>query len=122
MGLRRVETNWRLGELERRTAARFTGYIAAEFARLGIGRCRLEPWLQDERTPITDALQETYHHIGTTRMADDPREGVVDRNCAVHGMDNLYVAGSSVFPTAGHANPTLTILALALRLADRLRR
>jgi choline dehydrogenase-like flavoprotein len=122
LGLRRVETNWRLGELERRTAARFTGYIAAEFARLGIGRCRLEPWLQDERTPITDALQETYHHIGTTRMADDPREGVVDRNCAVHGMDNLYVAGSSVFPTAGHANPTLTILALALRLADSLRR
>jgi choline dehydrogenase-like flavoprotein len=54
-------------------------------------------------------------------MHDDPRHGVVDRDCRVHGIDNLYVAGSSVFPTAGWANPTLTIVALALRLADRLR-
>ena len=122
LGLRRVKADWRLGELERRTAARFIGYIGAEFARLGIGRCRIEPWLQDDRIPITDALKETYHYIGTTRMADDPREGVVDRNCAVHGMENLYVAGSSVFPTSGHANPTLTIAALALRLADRIKR
>lgn len=122
LGLRRVQTNWRLGELERRTAARFTGYIAAEFARLGIGRCQMEPWLQDERIPMTNALHETYHYIGTTRMADDPRAGVVDRNCSVHGMDNLFIAGSSVFPTAGQANPTLTIVALALRLADYLRR
>ena len=68
-----------------------------------------------------DALAGLPHYIGTTRMSDDPREGVVDRNCAVHGMENLYVAGSSVFPTAGQANPTLTIVALALRLANRLR-
>ena len=53
-------------------------------------------------------------------MSDDPRSGVVDRNGRVHGVDNLYVAGSSVFPCAGHANPTLTIVALSLRLADRL--
>jgi choline dehydrogenase-like flavoprotein len=122
LGLRQVEVNWRLGELERRTAATLTRYIGAEFARLGIGRCRMEPWLQDDRIPLTDALRETYHYIGTTRMADDPRDGVVDRNCVVHGMENLYVAGSSVFPTAGQANPTLTIVALALRLADNLRR
>jgi len=121
LGLRRVEANWRLGELERRTAATLARYIGAEFARLGIGRCRIEPWLQDDRVAITEALRETYHYIGTTRMADDPAEGVVDRNCAVHGMDNMYVAGSSVFPTAGHANPTLTIVALALRLADTLK-
>jgi choline dehydrogenase-like flavoprotein len=63
----------------------------------------------------------SWHHIGTTRMADDPREGVVDADCRVHGVSNLYVAGSSVFPTAGNANPTLTIVALALRLADRLK-
>lgn len=121
LGLPRVRAEWRLGELERRTAAAFAQYIAAEFARLGIGRCRLEPWLLDDQVPMTNALRETYHYIGTTRMADDPREGVVDRDCAVHGMQNLYVAGSSVFPTAGHANPTLTIVALALRLADRLK-
>jgi choline dehydrogenase-like flavoprotein len=59
--------------------------------------------------------------MGTTRMHDDPKQGVVDRNCRVHGIDNLFVAGSSVFPTGGAANPTLTLLALTLRLADHLR-
>jgi len=121
LGLRRVKADWRIGELERRTAAAFTRLIGAEFARLDIGRCRLEPWVEDDRVPLADALKETYHYIGTTRMADDPRDGVTDRDCAVHGMRNLYVAGSSVFSTAGQANPTLTIVALALRLADRLR-
>jgi len=62
------------------------------------------------------------HHMGTTRMSDDPKQGVVDRNSRVHGMDNLYVAGSSVFPTCGSANPTLTIVALTLRLAGELRK
>lgn len=122
LGLRRVRANWRLGELERRTAAKFTTYIAAEFARLGIGRCRLEPWVENDGIQMTAGLRETYHYIGTTRMSDSSRDGVVNRNCAVHGMDNLYVAGSSVFPTSGQANPTLTIVALALRLADSLKR
>jgi choline dehydrogenase-like flavoprotein len=54
-------------------------------------------------------------------MADDPAQGVVDRHCRMHAIDNLYVAGSSVFATGGHANPTLTIVALALRLADHLK-
>ena len=55
-------------------------------------------------------------------MSDDPRQGVVDADCRVHGYDNLFVAGSSVFSTSGWANPTLTILAMSLRLADRLSR
>jgi choline dehydrogenase-like flavoprotein len=62
-----------------------------------------------------------FHHMGTTRMADSPEHGVVDANCRVHGVDNLYIAGSSVFTTSGASNPTLTIVALALRLADHLR-
>lgn len=62
-----------------------------------------------------------YHHMGTTRMADDPEQGVVNRDCRVHGIDNLYIAGSSVFSTGGWANPTLTIVALSLRLADHLK-
>ncbi len=62
------------------------------------------------------------HHLGTTRMSDDPKRGVVDRNAKVYGLDNLYVSGSSIFPTGGHANPTLTIVAHALMLADHLSR
>jgi choline dehydrogenase-like flavoprotein len=61
------------------------------------------------------------HHSGTTRMHRDPSKGVVDENCRVHSASNLYVVGSSVFPNIGAANPTLTIVALALRLADRLK-
>jgi choline dehydrogenase-like flavoprotein len=61
-----------------------------------------------------------HHHAGTTRMHEDPRFGVVDANCRVHGTTSVFVAGASVFPTAGFANPTLTIVALAHRLADHL--
>ncbi len=61
------------------------------------------------------------HPTGTTRISDDPARGVVDRDCRVHGIENLYIAGSSVFPTSGYANPTLTIIAMAARLADHLR-
>jgi choline dehydrogenase-like flavoprotein len=59
--------------------------------------------------------------MGTTRMHNDPKQGVVDRNCKSHALSNLYIAGSSVFPTGGSANPTLTIVAMALRLADHLK-
>ena len=61
------------------------------------------------------------HHIGTARMGDDPRTSVVDANCRVHGVANLHIASAAVFPTSSQANPTLTVVALALRLADRLR-
>ena len=59
-----------------------------------------------------------FHHMGTTKMNNDPKKGVVDSNCKVHGLNNLFVAGSSCFPTAGAVNPTLTIIALSLRLSD----
>lgn len=67
------------------------------------------------------AFNSASHHIGTTRMSDDPKTGVVDKDAKVYGLENLYVAGSSVFPTGGHANPTLTIVAHALFLADHLK-
>ena len=67
-------------------------------------------------------LEGTWHHMGTTRMHDSPREGVVDRDCKVHGISNLYVGGSSVFPTVGANFPTITIAALTLRLAGHLMR
>jgi choline dehydrogenase-like flavoprotein len=61
------------------------------------------------------------HHMGTTRMHDDVKQGVVDANSQVHGLANLFIAGSSVFPTYGASNPTLNLVALTLRLADHLK-
>jgi choline dehydrogenase-like flavoprotein len=66
-------------------------------------------------------LYGSYHHMGTTRMHEDPKQGVVNADCRVHGIENLYIAGSSVFPTSSYVQPTLTIVALALRLADHIR-
>jgi choline dehydrogenase-like flavoprotein len=106
-----------------RTVARALG---ARLERAGVGRVEPEAWLAEDGPPwLTDPLIGNhaiggFHHMGTTRMASDPSAGVVDAHCRVHGVANLYVAGSSVFPTSGWANPTLTILALALRLADHL--
>lgn len=120
LGLPRLELDWRFGELERRTVSRLVDWSAAEAGRLGVGRVR---GVLDEGGPDgwKERVRGAWHQMGTTRMADSPSEGVVDRHCRVHEVSNLYVAGSSVFPTSGHANPTLTIVALALRLVDRLR-
>jgi choline dehydrogenase-like flavoprotein len=62
------------------------------------------------------------HHLGTTRMSNDPRQGVVDADCKVHDVDNLYIASSSVFPTYSASNPTLNLIALTLRLGDHLKK
>lgn len=119
MGMRRVRVDWRLSELDYasyRTTARILG---EEAARCCGGRFEPEPWVLDPG--LMPPLAGTAHHLGTTRMSERPEDGVVDSDCRVHGMDNLHVAGSSVFPTGGWAFPTFTIVALALRLADRLR-
>lgn len=120
-GLPRIRVDWRLTPFDRHSIAAATRRVAAEFGRLDIGRLRLADWVADEEAPWPQPLWGGCHHMGTTRMADDARSGVVDRNCRVHGLDNLYMAGSSVFPTAGYVPPTLTIVALALRLAGHLR-
>jgi len=119
MGLRRLVLDWQLSETERRTFRQAQAMVALEFGRLGLGR--VNPKVLPNRG-WPDDMQASRHHMGTTRMSDNPKTGVVDANCRVHGIGNLYVTGSSVFPTAGYANPTLTIVALALRLGDELRR
>ncbi len=79
-------------------------------------------WLDEGPEAARPHLEDTYHHHGTTRMAATAADGVTDPQCRVFGTENLYVAGSSLFPTSGYANPTLTIVALAIRLGDTLRR
>ncbi len=120
LGSPRARVNWRVGERERTTARVFATRLAAEAERLGLGRIVPAGWLTSPAPITQDQLAATNHHISTTRMSDDPREGVVDSTCRVHGTENLFVAGSSIFSTGGHANPTFTIVALALRLADHL--
>jgi len=122
LGMRRVAMDWRLSELDLHTLARGRALLAKELGRLGLGRVRDWPRDYDPSERNAAYLHGGHHHFGTTRMSDDPSRGVVDRNARVHGVANLYVAGSSVFPTCGFANPTLTIVALAVRLARELRR
>ena len=95
--------------------------LGTEFGRLKTGRVRAHNWLLADSDAWGKNLWGGNHHMGTTRMADAPRFGVVDKNCRVHEVANLYIAGSSVFPTGGYANPTLTIVALALRLANHMK-
>lgn len=120
LGMPQVRLDWRLTRQDKEAARRTCRIVGEELARLGIARMHLDAWLLEENDDWRD-LGVRNHEIGTTRMSDDPRHGVVDRNARVHGIGNLYVAGSSVFPTSGYANPTLTIVALALRLADHLK-
>ena len=118
LGNRRADLHWELSDLDYRTFQRGQELVAAELSALGVGRFRL-----DELTPefIDERVIGHYHHVGTTRMSADPAAGVVDADCRVHGVGNLYVTGSSVFPTAGYSGPTMTLMALAIRLADHLK-
>lgn len=120
LGLRKVEVAWRTSAFDLDAAARTVRLLGSELGRTGFGR--LHAPMLDGAPAWPDSLYGDQHHMGTTRMHDDPRRGVVDADCRVHGLANLFVAGSSVFPTAGAANPTLTIVALALRLSDHLRK
>jgi choline dehydrogenase-like flavoprotein len=118
LGIPRLRLDWRFTELERKSLKAMAITLGSEFGRLNIGRVQLLNWLAEDGDP--EWISGSHHHMGTTRMADSPRNGVVNKDCRVHGIENLYVAGSSVFPTSGFVNPTLTLVALALRLADHL--
>jgi choline dehydrogenase-like flavoprotein len=120
LGVPLARVDWRISDDERRTIIRMGHLVSQGFSRVGLSKPILEPWVTEHNcrdTPIIDMA----HTLGTTRMADDPKHGVVDRHCQVHGVNGLYVAGGSIFPTSGHANPTLMMLAFAIRLADTIK-
>jgi choline dehydrogenase-like flavoprotein len=118
-GKRRIALDWRWSANEERTLRRFHEILAHAVGAAGLGRMRIE--LDQDLDGIGSPVYRSAHHIGTTRMHRDRKHGVTNANCRVHGITNLYITGSSVFPTAGLWNPTLTIVALALRLADHLK-
>jgi choline dehydrogenase-like flavoprotein len=116
---RRTKLSLHFSEEDRIAAGRFVRAVSRTFGLVGIGRVRsfiaerFAPWPPRK-------ISWGNHHMGTTRMSDDPKRGVVDKNLRMHSVSNVFIAGSSVFPTGGHVPPTLTIVALSLRLADHL--
>ncbi len=118
LGMRRVRIDWRLTDTVVRTVDRTFELIAKELQDKGLAKVSLDSPIA--RSGWSADMEGTYHHMGTTRMNDSPQAGVVDRNCQVHGVGNFHIAGSSVFPTSSSNHPTMTLVALALRLSDRL--
>lgn len=119
LGQRRLKLHWRLSPIDKYSVRRTLEILAMELGRAGLGRLQVK--VDDSDTSWPDDMVGAWHHMGTTRMSDDPKQGVVDKHCRIHGLSNLFVAGSSVFPTAGSGTPTFLIVALALRLADHIK-
>lgn len=116
LGCHMVRLNWRLTDADRRTLERTSEILRDDFESSDLGTVSA---LEGDRWP--PQAKWTWHHMGTTRMHSDPRQGVVDENCRMHSVANLFIAGSSIFPAVGSNAPTLTIIALAVRLADHIR-
>ncbi len=151
LGLNRPKLDWRLSPIDKYTIQRSQQLIGEELARAGLSQLQIELTYDDDswqallqrsqqileetrarsesgqlkivlhEDSYWQTLRGSYHDMGTTRMSTNPRQGVVNEDCQVHGVSNLYVVGSSVFPTGGLSNPTLTIVALATRLADHIK-
>ena len=120
LGVPVARIDWRVDDRAKRSLLRLGHLLVTEFARVGLPVPLLEDWIA-QHEPKNGVIIDMGHTAGTTRMSDDPKFGVVDSNCQVHGITGLYVAGASVFPTIGHANPTLMIVALTIRLADKIK-
>jgi choline dehydrogenase-like flavoprotein len=123
-GMRRAVLDWQVSPVDDRTVRETTVAFAGWLAETELGRMRIYDWVLSD-TPIALASSSgesmsSWHHMCTTRMSADPAKGVVDGDCRVHGLDNLYIGGSSVFSAPGFENPTYTIVQLALRLGDHL--
>jgi choline dehydrogenase-like flavoprotein len=118
LGMLRPALEWRLSDLDRHSISVAVEELVKALGSSGIAKLHVPLDIRRSGWPVD--VPFSWHHCGTTRMSDDPAKGVVNADGRVHGVENLYVAGSSVFPTSGAGNPTLTIVALALRLANHL--
>jgi choline dehydrogenase-like flavoprotein len=122
LGMPRAALNWAFTSNEKRSMRKIYEIIGQQAGATGVGRVRLKEELWDEKDDTMPASTSGgWHHMGTTRMNEDPKQGVVDGNCKVHGIQNLFIAGSSCFPTGAGVNPTFTIVALSIRLADHIK-
>ena len=122
LGMPRASLNWVLTPLEKHSIRKIYELIGQQVGREGVGRVKLMEYLQDEKDNAwPDFAGGGWHHMGTTRMSSDPKTGVVDADCKVHGIANLHIAGASCYATASSPNPTLTLVALSLRLSDKIK-
>ena len=119
-GVPRIVLHWKKGELERKTMVEGLKLFGETLATKDLGRLRFEDWVLDNQDYPTDQEIAGHHHMGGTRMGTDPILSVVDADCKVHGMENLWIGGSSVFTTSGQCNPTTTLTTIAHRLGHHL--
>lgn len=123
LGMPKLALKWSFTSIDKRTLLKVTKLLALQIGKANVGRVKLEDFLLDEndlRMPPT--VSSGWHHMGTTKMHANPKKGVVDKNCRLHELNNLFVAGASCFPTVGCAPPTLSIVALTIRLSDHLKK
>lgn len=122
LGMPLANLRWRFTKLDKRSIRVFYELLGQEMGRAGLGRVQMMDWLLDgDDDSWPSILAAGWHHMGTARMHEDPKQGVVDANCKVHGLANLFVAGGPVYPTSGAVNPTLMVVAITLRLSDHLK-
>jgi choline dehydrogenase-like flavoprotein len=121
LGMPRAKLNWQLTELDKRSMRTFYQVLGREMGSTGTGRVQIRDWLLSDDRTWPSFVSGGWHHMGTTRMSADPKQGVVDADCRVHGLANLYIGGAAVYATAGAVNPTLTLVALSVRLANHLK-
>jgi choline dehydrogenase-like flavoprotein len=122
LGVPRAALHWELSLLEKRSLYKIYELLGQQIGQAGIGRIKMKDFLLSKNENTWPSFTGGgWHHMGTTRMNNDPKQGVVDANCRVHGLSNLYMAGASCFTTAGAPNPTLTLVALTLRLSDHVK-
>ena len=122
LGMPRATLHWVLTPLEKHSIRKIYELIGQQIGRAGAGRVKMLEYLWNENDDTwPEFTGGGWHHMGTTRMSDNPKNGVVDANCKVHGIANLHVAGASCYATAAAPNPTLTVVALSLRLSDHLK-
>ncbi len=120
LGMPRIDLQWRIGTLDKELLRRTVTHMADELESMGLGRLVMEPWLTDPGEVWGTKPFGGLHLMGTTRMSESPAEGVVDPTGRVHGVSNLWIVGSSVFPSYGSANPGMTVAATTLRTAEEI--
>jgi choline dehydrogenase-like flavoprotein len=124
LGVSRADLDWKMVSIDKKTVTEVAKLLGQQVGASGIGRVRLPKYMFDDKEEkIPDSyVSGCWHHIGTTRMSENPKNGVVDADCKLHSVNNLYIAGSSCFTTGGCVNPTYTVVALSLRLSDHLKK